>query len=93
MSDRNDPQLLAGAILDYKQRNKCTILEAADAVYADMATRGYSLSGRPSFVPGETLVKAGNTGSCAAPPGRQSPAEKTSHGAADAWNAWPSKDA
>lgn len=93
MPDINDPQLLAGAILDYKQRNKCTILEAADAVYADMYSRGYSLSGRPSFVPGETLVKAGNTGSCAVPAGGGSPAERAAHGAADAWNAWPGQDA
>lgn len=93
MPDRNDPELLGGTILDYKQRNNCTILEAADAVYADMYSRGYSLSGRPPRVPRETLVKAGNTGSRGVPAGGGSPADRAAHEGADAWNAWPGQDA
>lgn len=64
MKDNNDPRYLYEAMAKRKEIIGCTLAQAADFLYADMAKRGYTL-GRPAAlsdsvtVTTETVVPTG----------------------------------
>ena len=49
--DMNDPRQLGHRILEAKEELKCSVLDAADRVYAEMQANGYYL---PALEPAQT---------------------------------------